>query len=146
MWNARLLLTKQLNHAKMKLPIHLFLFCCIALSLCRDVAPQQPHYRDGLHNAEHDDDEIDFSQHTCQELQDLHKAHGNHPLTPYTASAHDKMIQNDLNVLQKSPGNCQDPTKRFLFYAMHADCGWGAEMHWLTVALHAALVLSLIHI
>jgi hypothetical protein len=121
-----------------------FILCIYAtLILCHDVAPQQPHYRDGVHNNNNDGDEKILLSHTCQELQDMHHAHGNHALAPYSRSPMDSTIQNDLDRLQKPSDNCRDSaTRRFLFYAMHADCGFGAEMHWLTVALHAALVTN----
>jgi hypothetical protein len=78
-----------------------------------------------------------LTDHTCNELMKTYNARDVHQPTKWTPTLEiDAVLREDVEKLQ-NPNNCAQA--RLLLYALHSDCGFGAELHWLTVALRAAL-------
>jgi hypothetical protein len=90
-------------------------------------AAAHPHFVDGVHQR-HADDAL------CAELT--------RPLLPanrnlaYEQTEDDERLQTYLSGLQH---RCNAKHSRILLYQLHSDCGFGAELHWITVALTAAV-------
>jgi hypothetical protein len=111
----------------------LLLFVCVAVvgaDIDDSLQPQHPHFIDGVHQPHQ------VNATTCRERVNALLPR-NATLT-YTASPEDEALQNQLNSLQFN-GDVPCDAQRILLFSLHSDCGFGAELHWLSVAMMAAI-------
>ena len=100
----------------------------------------EPHFVDGAHvpaDAAAGESLASLQTHTCAELVTAHL-----PLRTrlaQQASERDEAAQLALGALQQRGAAACDWRAPALLFALHSDCGLGAELHWLTVALTAAI-------
>jgi hypothetical protein len=95
-----------------------------------DLRPQHPHFIDGVHQPH----VVDAA--ACHaRVQSL--LPWNTTLS-YHSSPEDEELQSHIRALQHNAAVPCD-AQRVLLFALHSDCGFGAELHWLSVALMAAI-------